>query len=248
MLLPLVPRVGTQACLATTAVTRSSIITADVSALGATMLHADLSILEVGGKVLSAAASTVLLSVAVVAGSWLWQQQYVLSLRARRQAFSSAEAKARSIEVGSPAYVRPQEAWTEAELAPYDGSASSDGPILLAVDGVVYNVAKARGFYGPEGEYAVMGGKDASRYLARNSVEEEPPAQASEPLNMAERAALAGWAWSFKQKYDTVGPLVSEAEAASRRATARERAAYLDRLEDLSHTAARDQLEELYKK
>ena len=127
-----------------------------------------------------------------------------------------------------------------------DGSSDGDGPILLAAEGRVFNVATARNFYGPGGEYHIMAGKDASRYLARNSVEEEPDAQASEPLNMAERAALAGWAWSFKQKYDAVGRLISEEEATARRAAENQRAAYLDKLEDLSSTEARDRLEELY--
>ena len=51
------------------------------------------------------------------------------------------------------------------ELAEYDGSGCDDGPVLVAVDGLVYNVAKARNFYGPGGEYAVMGGTDATRFL-----------------------------------------------------------------------------------
>ena len=82
-----------------------------------------------------------------------------------------------------------------------------DGPILLAVDGTVYNVYKGRNFYGPGGEYAIFAGRDATRLLAKGKLDEETDAEQQQPLNIAERAVLATWIYTFQQKYDIVGPL-----------------------------------------
>jgi hypothetical protein len=38
-------------------------------------------------------------------------------------------------------------------------------------------------------------------------VEEETPEERAIPLTMGERAALAGWMWTFKSKYEIVGRL-----------------------------------------
>lgn len=107
------------------------------------------------------------------------------------------------------AYVEPKDYWTEEELAPYDGSQDEDGPILMAADGLVFNVWKGRNFYGPGGEYHLFAGRDATRLLAKTIVEEETPEMAAKPLNLAERAALAGWMFTFKNKYEVVGKLKS---------------------------------------
>ena len=165
------------------------------------------------------------------------------------------------------AYIEPREWWTLQDLAPYDGTnadvGGEDGPILLAADGLVFNVYKGRNFYGmlfqismlcgfhyecsivsfvfgeygfwrcaaiaiciymepltsiernnktlsnvgPGGEYHIFAGRDATRLLARTIVEEETPEDAAKPLNMGERAALAGWMFTIKNKYEVVGKL-----------------------------------------
>ena len=50
------------------------------------------------------------------------------------------------------AFIEPREWWTLEEIAPYDGTnadlGGEDGPILLAADGLVFNVYKGRNFYG----------------------------------------------------------------------------------------------------
>ena len=104
------------------------------------------------------------------------------------------------------AYVEPKDFWSEEELRSYDGS-DPDGPILLAVDGTVFNVYKGRNFYGKGGEYSVMAGRDATRLLAKTSLEEETEEEKKKPLTIAEKAALEGWYWTFKNKYDAVGQL-----------------------------------------
>ena len=129
------------------------------------------SALEVAGALLAAAALPLSPSQWSRLAAYVYQQQYVLSLRARR--YESTKTKSRTVPRGDPAFLPPKNWWRIEELEEYDGSGDVDGPILLAVDGLVFNVAKARDFYGPGGEYAVMGGKDASRYLAKNTVEPE---------------------------------------------------------------------------
>ena len=117
------------------------------------------------------------------------------------------------------------------------GRGSDDGPILLAADGLVFNVARGRNFYGPGGEYEVMAGADATRYLARNSVESGDGSGGASPLNLAQRGALATWVFSLKSRYDIVGKLASEEEEASMR----KREEYMDRLEAISADFEREQ-------
>jgi predicted heme/steroid binding protein len=52
--------------------------------------------------------------------------------------------------------------YTDADLKAYDGS-NPDLPILLAVNGTVYDVSKGRKHYGPGGSYHFFAGADASR-------------------------------------------------------------------------------------
>ena len=122
-----------------------------------------------------------------------------------------AEEEARYIEYQKErerkAYIEPKEFWTEEELKPYDGTRDEDGPILFAADGIIFNVWKGRNFYGPGGEYHIFAGRDATRLLARTKVEEESEEESKIPLTMAERAALAGWIFTFKGKYEEVGRL-----------------------------------------
>ena len=75
------------------------------------------------------------------------------------------------------------------ELKQYNGE-DEDGPILLAVKGDVFNVWKGKNFYGKDGEYHVMAGRDATRFLAKNRLEEESEEELKVALNVAERANL----------------------------------------------------------
>lgn len=70
-----------------------------------------------------------------------------------------------------PPFTRPARirAWlrgplllTDAALARYDGS-DARLPILLALNGTIYDVTQGRRFYGPGGMYAGFGGRDATR-------------------------------------------------------------------------------------
>ena len=145
----------------------------------------------------------------VVAGLAGWLYVDGAEDRQRQQQRAQEEERYRQYqeERARQAYVEPKEYWTEAELAAYDGTKDPDGPILLAADGLVFNVYKGRNFYGPGGEYHIFAGRDATRFLAKTIVEEETPEEAAKPLTMAERAALAAWIFTFKGKYEVVGKL-----------------------------------------
>lgn len=145
----------------------------------------------------------------LVGGFGLWLYVDGAGNRDRRKFREEEEARIRVMleERAKRAYIEPKEYWTEAELAPYDGSQDEDGPILMAADGLVFNVYKGRNFYLPGCEYHIFAGRDATRLLAKNKLEEETEEEAKKPLNMADRAFLATWMYTFKGKYDIVGKL-----------------------------------------
>eukprot|EP00439_Symbiodinium_sp_Y106_P029021 s2160_g3.t1 len=70
------------------------------------------------------------------------------------------------------AFLEPRKGpWTAEELRRYDGSRDEDGPILLACAGLVFNVWKGAHFYAPGCAYHTLAGRDATRLLAKNSLE-----------------------------------------------------------------------------
>lgn len=129
--------------------------------------------------------------------------------RAKRAKYAEWEAKEREIqeERRRLAHIEPRDVWTEEELRPYDGSVDDSGPILLAVKGEVFNVWKGRNFYGNGGEYSIMAGRDATRFLAKNKLDEETEEERKVALNIGERANLEAWYWIIRNKYDLVGNL-----------------------------------------
>jgi len=132
----------------------------------------------------------------------------------------NARYEAYQAEKAQKAHIEPKDYWTLEEIAEYNGyppdykgdsideyALNYEGPILLAADGFVFNVWKGKNFYGPGGEYHLFAGRDATRLLAKTIVREETDEEASKPLTIAERAALAGWMFTLKNKYEVVGKL-----------------------------------------
>ena len=140
-------------------------------------------------------------------GTWLYLDG--ADDRARKSLRDEEEARYQRYqnERAKLAYIEPKKFWTEEELKAYDGTQDENGPILMAADGLVFNVYKGRHFYGPGGEYHIFAGRDATRLLARTKVEEETEEEAQRPLSIGERAALAGWMYTIKGKYEIVGKL-----------------------------------------
>ncbi|KAH6680248.1 putative membrane steroid-binding protein 2 [Halenospora varia] len=80
-----------------------------------------------------------------------------------------------------PSWTKPEQikAWmagpiqyTDADLAAFDGTDPSK-PILLAINGTIYDVSAGRRFYGPGGSYSFFSGCDASRAFITSCFEED---------------------------------------------------------------------------
>jgi len=128
--------------------------------------------------------------------------------RDKKAKYAQWEAKEREYQEERErlACIEPKETWREEELKAYDGT-DEKGPLLMAVKGDVFNVWRGRHFYGPGAEYHIMAGRDATRFLAKNKLEEESDCERSIELNIAERANLEAWYWTIKNKYQFVGTL-----------------------------------------
>ncbi|KAJ9586268.1 hypothetical protein L9F63_020088, partial [Diploptera punctata] len=88
--------------------------------------------------------------------------------------------------------------FTVQELKKYDGT-GSDGRILVAVNGKVFDVTKGKRFYGPGGPYSAFGGRDASRGLAKFSVESSNEEYDDlSDLNTMEMDSVREWEMQFK--------------------------------------------------
>eukprot|EP00927_Polykrikos_kofoidii_P026352 TRINITY_DN23495_c0_g1_i1.p1 TRINITY_DN23495_c0_g1~~TRINITY_DN23495_c0_g1_i1.p1 ORF type:complete len:170 (-),score=28.03 TRINITY_DN23495_c0_g1_i1:37-510(-) len=103
--------------------------------------------------------------------------------------------------------VEPREEWHESDLKLYNGE-DPTGPILIGVDGRVFNVYRGRGFYGTDGAYSEFAGRDATRLLAKQLLDDSEDDGA--PLTSEELETMRGWKDLFAFKYDDVGPLVCQ--------------------------------------
>jgi len=101
-----------------------------------------------------------------------------------------------------------QRDFTLEELREYDGR-TSDTPIYIALKGKVYDVSSRGMFYGPGGPYHIFAGRDASRSLATDSLEEKDVVNPSlEGLSQADLSTLNDWVQTYESRYDVVGKLV----------------------------------------
>lgn len=93
------------------------------------------------------------------------------------------------------------------ELATFDGKDASK-PILLSIQGCVFDVTKGRDFYGPEGAYP-FAGKEVARALAKTSLDKQDFNDNLEGLSHTEMRTLGEWERKFQSKYKIVGKLVA---------------------------------------
>ncbi|CAK9059952.1 Probable steroid-binding protein 3 (AtMP3) (Membrane-associated progesterone-binding protein 2) (AtMAPR2) [Durusdinium trenchii] len=100
----------------------------------------------------------------------------------------------------------PKREWRVEELELYNGTDPLQ-PILIGVDGEVFNVWRGRDFYGAEGPYGVFAGKDATRYFAKQivSLDEDDGL----PLTSEELDNMRQWKDFLRMKYDAAGTLAS---------------------------------------
>lgn len=100
------------------------------------------------------------------------------------------------------------------ELRKYDGIKSKDGRVLLSINREVYDVTKGSRFYGPEGPYAALAGRDATRALASFQLDSVKDTwDDHSDLSSSQMGTVTEWIEQFKEKYDYIGKLVkTEAE------------------------------------
>ncbi|XP_072942253.1 membrane-associated progesterone receptor component 1-like [Epargyreus clarus] len=101
---------------------------------------------------------------------------------------------------------------TVAELRQYDGT-NAEGRVLLAVNGIIFDVTRGKRFYGPGGPYSAFAGKDATRGLATGEVAAgDKDWDDVSDLTPDEVASAKEWEDQFKEKYDIVGRLLRPGE------------------------------------
>ena len=109
----------------------------------------------------------------------------------------------------------PRGDMTLAELKQYDGR-NDEGRILLAVNREIYDVTKGARFYGPDGPYAPLAGRDATRALALFSVDAvKDEWDEYVDLSVSQMNTVTEWLEQFKEKYEYVGRLVKSDEEKS---------------------------------
>ena len=79
----------------------------------------------------------------------------------------------------------------------------------MALNGTVYNVTQGKAFYGPGGSYHIFAGRDASRGLAKMSLDVKDVDDPSiDDLSLSEIDEMNNWANKLAAKYPIVGHLV----------------------------------------
>ncbi|KAG9312537.1 cytochrome b5-like heme/steroid binding domain-containing protein [Chiua virens] len=100
--------------------------------------------------------------------------------------------------------------YTPKTLVPFDGK--DDGRILLAINGIVFDVTAGRNFYGPGGMYGNFAGRDASRGMAKQSFDLEMLTPIDQPLDkladLRPDETYVRWIEHFSNKYVVCGKLV----------------------------------------
>lgn len=102
--------------------------------------------------------------------------------------------------------------FTPKTLEPFNGQ--DGGRILLAINGIVFDVTAGRSFYGPNGMYGNFAGRDASRGMAKQSFDIEMLTPVDQPLDKLEDLKqdeienMKGWIEHFSNKYIICGKLV----------------------------------------
>lgn len=80
--------------------------------------------------------------------------------------------------------------------------------LYVAIKGTVFDVTRNKAAYGPGEPYHVFVGRDASRALAKSSLEEEDALPEYTDLPESELSTLDDWYKFFSLRYNIVGKLV----------------------------------------
>ncbi|MBK6807756.1 MAG: cytochrome b5 domain-containing protein [Sandaracinaceae bacterium] len=97
--------------------------------------------------------------------------------------------------------------YTAAELTAYDGS-DPTRPVLLSIEGRVFDVTPGRSFYGKGGPYEMFAGKECAVALAKMSFDAADVHGDTSTLEAEEREKLNDWRETFEGKYRELGRLL----------------------------------------
>jgi len=152
-------------------------------------------------------ATTVALTALSIFVYWyIWRQQC--------KDKAKADERARK-EIRRKCTVQPRNDWTFEEIKHHDGRKGA-GPLLIAVDGDVYNVWQGMQHFGPGAmNNCFLNGTDVYRMLAKDII--DPRADDGAPLTASESVRLEDWKDHLKQTYDHVGKLRPELRPKARR-------------------------------
>ncbi|KAI9183105.1 hypothetical protein H9P43_004022 [Blastocladiella emersonii ATCC 22665] len=98
---------------------------------------------------------------------------------------------------------------TAAELAKYDNHDASL-PVYVAIKGTIFDVSSNRAMYPHNEAYGQFAGKDASRALAKSSLNKADCVATWEDLPPEELKVLDDWLAFYTKKYPIVGKVVTE--------------------------------------
>ncbi|XP_040207407.1 neudesin [Rana temporaria] len=108
-------------------------------------------------------------------------------------------------EIRRSADHKPVRLFTEDDLAKYNGE-QEDQPIYMAVKGTVFDVSAGKDFYGKGASYNALAGKDASRGVAKMSLDPEDLTYDTTGLTEEQLKSLDDIFESvYKKKYPIVG-------------------------------------------
>ena len=135
---------------------------------------------------------------------------HVLNMTIRIESFLDDDDDDKNVDERSfpEPFVIPSRTFNLKSLSRHDGT-NRNGSIYIAVRDLVYDVTEGRKFYGKEGMYGFMAGKDATVCLAKFSLN---PKWVNHPwkgtLTPSETETLRGYVRTMIQKYPCVGRLV----------------------------------------
>ncbi|CAF0882858.1 unnamed protein product [Adineta ricciae] len=111
----------------------------------------------------------------------------------------------------------PKQDLTVEQLRGYNG-VDSNGRILTAIYGDIFDVSRRSDLYGPGGSYSLFAGRDATRALSKMQLTQSLFSDEYDDLadlTDNERSTARNWHEDFREKYDIVGRLLKAGEKPS---------------------------------
>jgi membrane-associated progesterone receptor component len=164
-------------------------------------------------KFVESSSSYIIIAILFAVG-WLW-----MSKGGSQQRIDNTSVNGSKIEdENETSPVDPVRNFTLKQLRKFNGL--GDSPLYLSVNGIVFNVSKAKDFYGAGGPYECFAGRECGVALAKMSFEEthlDDLEGCSTILNHGEKCELHSWIEKFRdfRCYPVMGRLVPDSKLPS---------------------------------